>query len=76
MAAQCGTCRFWDTVRDVDEVPEGRCRRFPPRGQAPKYDDDWDYTSWVREAIFLSWPRTLATDWCGEYQPVTAAETT
>ena len=50
----CYTCQFWVGFGVRERGPKGQCRRFPPvvTDRAPAG----------------SFPTTLTTDWCGEWQ--------
>lgn len=53
---QCQTCRFWKDAHDA-WARKGKCRRYPPT-----LGDDGHYSD-------LNFPRTVSSNWCGEYQP-------
>ena len=53
---QCGNCRFYAPRRTADT---GSCRRRAPTGA---HDG-------VAYGTAYQFPRTLPTEWCGEYEP-------
>jgi hypothetical protein len=64
---RCSTCRFWDhdctdspTDDETDLISD--CRRYPPRHHR-KEDTEQD-----SEQLIYGHPRTLAGNWCGEWQ--------
>ncbi|MDB5310532.1 MAG: hypothetical protein JWO38_4734 [Gemmataceae bacterium] len=69
-APTCETCRFWDEARE-------ECRRhspvllvlIPPRGEL-RAEGNGKPAGHVPVG---QWPHTVATDWCGEWQPAGAA---
>jgi hypothetical protein len=66
---QCQTCPFWDqtTVRieepdaDGNDVISAECHRSAPTIRLHAED-----------ALLWHWPRTLATDWCGDHPDAAA----
>ena len=75
---ECFNCRFFsreDTGRPTDAhevIPEGQsvsaegeCRRKPPRhGNTIIRKDRSEFI------CFGDWPKVLADDWCGEFEPI------
>jgi len=60
--SKCETCRYWSG----DAVSDGMCRRYAPRATvAAGENDDPDERTFDRYPL---WPRTLNTEWCGEWQ--------
>lgn len=69
MPERCETCRFWPAARNSrgtygmhghhTDGSVSDCRRYPPR------DTDPSREHYDRNAV---WPRTLKTDWCGEWK--------
>ncbi|MBW2601167.1 MAG: hypothetical protein JRD47_04455 [Deltaproteobacteria bacterium] len=53
----CANCDFWKQRPGVNN--EGFCRKNAP---FPK-------TQTPRTTLFVTWPITLADDWCGEFRP-------
>lgn len=51
-AESCSTCRYWR--QSARTATTGQCRRNPP--------------IWRVDAAVSEWPRTDATDWCGEHR--------
>jgi len=57
-SANCGTCRYWAMApNDVNRHLPAECRRWSPivlkhRNKLEK----------------KAWPKTLRTDWCGDYK--------
>jgi hypothetical protein len=75
----CESCRYWNRDSGVDGEPDecgefhGTCRRYPPVSVLNGEEDDVldEDGKWLgRNAhSFIYWtqPRTVNTEWCGEY---------
>ena len=63
---QCNQCKFWD-IYGGSSKGKGACRRFPPVA-----------TSLVDgnggSMLVTTYPMTRLADWCGEFQPLQAAQ--
>jgi hypothetical protein len=56
----CEGCLFWAQDVRPDYEEWGTCQRFAPRPRrAPE----------TGREVFFSWPRTIGSDFCGEFQP-------
>jgi hypothetical protein len=65
---KCKECLYWqisDQARD-----EGACRRNAPSARHVERDWSEGALSWI------GWPRTKATDWCGEFKKRDGAQPT
>ena len=52
---RCRTCKFFESHKTHDEIPEtGDCRRYPP---TPLPATDWH-----------EWAVVAVEDWCGEHR--------
>lgn len=55
---RCAQCKWWD--KEVVQIEgQGACRKLLP---VHKFDEEYQYDYWL-------WPGTLATDWCGQFEP-------
>lgn len=57
----CENCFFWERV----SRSFGRCHRLPPSPYAIPRDGPDDNP---KGDPVISWPKTEANDWCGEWQ--------
>lgn len=61
---RCAECRFWDRTYKSDppmDCDQGTCRRCHPQ---------------VTSSGYTHWPQVMASDWCGQGEPVGTADTT
>lgn len=64
----CETCRFWREAFDLADIidmdrPGQCCIRSPFR--------QWTYTTKDGEVVNLTFPVTIATEFCGEHKETT-----
>lgn len=67
-ARTCATCLWWD-IPDAGE-PYGQCRRYAPRPHLAVEE----YPVEEVTPIYPHWPLTLASEFCGEWQPPAIAQ--
>jgi len=68
-------------IYDVGEDQQHHCRRYPPMQFVHEYDEPPDesvecvdmMTGALESYAFWFFPVVLATQWCGEFQPVKPA---
>jgi hypothetical protein len=58
--AECQTCRFWE---EHPNTGGGACKRYAPR----PFLYSVETPSGEEPDNFADWPRTLDSEWCGEY---------
>ncbi len=59
--ADCKGCR-WFAPLGLRHADTGLCRRYAPRPDRSRDDDDGEYLP-----HHADWPRVEQDDWCGEY---------
>ncbi len=67
MTERCETCRFFRMDSGTDPPI---CRRYAPRPRLfyqNRIDAEFD-------EIWVTWPKVLPSDWCGEWRPIIAGE--
>jgi hypothetical protein len=61
----CGVCRFWSGLGVGEkDVTAGICQRHAPR---PAILWEQQHRRVVYDT-YPTWPRTMATEWCGEWE--------
>ena len=66
---RCDACRLWETNDTTDKKVSGVCRRYPP---VILYNDQ-HVTHGDVSPIFTGSPATAASNWCGDFQAMSAA---
>ena len=67
--AKCEDCRYWEMI----DGKGGICKRFPPNStghpvQVMRRIVQGNRPSPTSFMGVTSWPKTTATDWCGEFR--------
>jgi hypothetical protein len=81
---RCDGCRYWQSDEPIPNGPDfidemyGNCRRFPPAFHTPLNAMRLDSAYRKHNPLDMSWmlgffPEVSADDWCGEFQPRSAA---
>lgn len=67
----CKQCKYWKDPRSMSsyESEQGECHRNPPVVNGGGSDAFHDCCWWT-------WPLTLSSDWCGEFQAINSTEAT
>ena len=68
----CGCCRYWEPPPETHGAfgDTGQCRFTAPRSEPKKFGEEYKAEDGPAHTLYTTndwWPRSRATDWCGEW---------